>query len=139
MNTLSQLEKDLIRDEGDKDKPYKDSEGHWTIGVGHNLDASGLCWEARLAQLRHDIECAQQDLDIHLGWWHHQPEPVQRVLVNMCFNLGIGGLLKFHETLALIHDARYNEAADRLLTLPYAKQVGQRAWRLALLLRSVTP
>lgn len=137
-NIYSPIENDLIRDEGLRSKPYRDTEGYLTIGVGHNLDAEGLCREAIIAQLRYDIRTkAVEPLDKHLSWWRSHPEPVQRVLMNMCFNLGIGGLLKFKETLALIESKNYTAAADRILTLKYAKQVKSRANRLADLLRSV--
>jgi lysozyme len=136
-NTSSQIERDLIRDEGVRAKPYKDTEGFLTIGVGHNLDAAGLCSEAILAQLRYDIRQHEAELDRKLPWWRKHPEPVQRVLLNMAFNLGVPGLLKFKETLGLIESKNYTAAADRLLTLKYAKQVKGRAVRLADLLRSV--
>lgn len=31
----------LKKHEGVREKPYKDSEGIWTWGVGHNLQANG--------------------------------------------------------------------------------------------------
>lgn len=136
-NTFSPIEADLIRDEGKRSKPYRDTAGFLTIGVGHNLDAKGLCEEAILVQLRFDIAEKEAHLDQYLSWWRDHPEPVQRVLLNLCFNLGIGGLLKFKQTLQLIQDRKYAEAGARLLTLPYAKQVGKRAERLANLLRNM--
>lgn len=32
---------DLRRDEGVREKPYQDSKGIWTWGVGHNLQEHG--------------------------------------------------------------------------------------------------
>src|SRR4051812_19269491 len=101
-SSLSAIEADLIRDEGIRDKVYKDTRGFSTIGVGHNLDAEGLCQEAIYAQLQHDIAAKERDLDIHLAWWRDHPEPVQRALVNLCFNLGMGALLTFKATLLAI-------------------------------------
>lgn len=133
----SLLEKELIRDEGWRDRPYKDSLGFLTIGVGHNLSASGLCPEAILVQLRHDIEEARAFLDRRLPWWVETPEPVQRVLINLTFNLG-SKLLQFKHTLADIQAGHYAKAADELLASePWATQVGQRAVRLANVLRNV--
>src|SRR3954464_9663542 len=96
-STLSNVKSDLMRDEGYRDRPYKDSRGFLTIGVGHNLDADGLCPSAILAQLDWDIDTkALEPLTKYLPWWTDQPEEVQRVLINMCFNLGIHSLLGFH-------------------------------------------
>jgi lysozyme len=39
---LIKLKAELNRDEGRRAKPYKDSEGIWTVGIGWNLQARGL-------------------------------------------------------------------------------------------------
>jgi lysozyme len=125
-----------MRDEGTRNRPYRDSRGFSTIGVGHNLDAEGLCQEAIAAQLSHDVTTKALPLYAALPWLQNAPEPVQRALLNMAFNLGIQGLLKFKTTLALIEQGDYELAADRILKLPYAKQVGPRASRIASLIRA---
>lgn len=135
----SEIEADLIRDEGWRDQPYKDTRGHLTIGVGHNLDTEGLCKEAILAQLSHDLRTKALDpLDANLKWWRDQPAQVQRVLINMAFNLGVGSLLKFKRLLGALQARDYQAAANHLRdSHPYVDQVGKRAERLAKLLESV--
>lgn len=136
--TFSEIRTDLIRDEGYRERPYRDSRGILTVGIGHNLEAEGLCRVAIFAQFDYDLRVKALDpLDKSLPWWRQQPEPVQRVLVNLCFNIGITGLLKFKTTLGHIQAGRYPQAADTLLASLYATQVGKRANRLADLLRSV--
>jgi lysozyme len=135
---LALIQADLKRDEGRRDKPYTDSRGFLTIGFGHNLTAEGLCEAALTAQLDFDIQTAVTALNTHLPWWSAQPEPVQRVLVNLTFNLGILGLLKFTHTLTFMQDGNYPVAAQGLLDSVWAKQVGARAQRLADLL-ATTP
>lgn len=127
---------DLKRDEGRRTRPYLDSRGIQTIGYGHNLVAAGLCEEALSAQLQFDLDLALQALTTRLPWWVLQPASVQRVLINLSYNLGIGTLVTFKTTLALIRAARYPEAAQALLQSKYATQVGDRAVRLAELLRT---
>jgi lysozyme len=135
-STFSDLKADLIRDEGYKDKPYKDSQGFLTIGVGHNLDAEGLCPAAILAQLEYDINKAEKRL-LRFSWYNNTlPSKVQRALLNLSFNLG-DTLLDFHQTLSLIEHGEYSKAADQLMTNErYVKQVGKRAARIADLLRN---
>lgn len=134
---LNELMTELKRDEGRRDRPYKDTRGILTIGYGHNLMASGLCEAALSAQLDHDIHLVFSALDQRLPWWRKHPEPVQRVLANLCFNLGIDGLLKFKKTLPLIMAREYVAAADALMENgTYINQVGDRVGRLANLLRS---
>jgi lysozyme len=134
---LKQVYADLKRDEGRRDRPYRDSVGVLSIGYGHNLEAKGLCEAALIAQLEYDVDSVILDLYKELPWWKDQPPQVQRVLINLAFNLGIGGLKTFVNTLALIKAGKYSEAADHLMDSLYARQVGQRADRLATILRSI--
>lgn len=53
------------------------------------------------------------------------------VLVNMCFNLGISGLLGFKNTLAFIGAGDFERAANNMLASKWAKQVGLRAIELS--------
>lgn len=58
------------------------------------------------------------------------------VLVNMAFNLGVSGLLKFVNTLRLIDEALsgkcgFDKAAEGMLHSRWASQVGRRALELA--------
>src|SRR5438105_9189318 len=92
---------DLKRDEGLKRRPYRDTKGLLTIGYGHNL-ATGLCDAAIEAQLSCDLQSAEKSLDVMLPWWRLTPPAVQRVLANLCFNMGIATLLQFHEFLAVV-------------------------------------
>jgi lysozyme len=132
------IETDLIRDEGWRSRPYKDSLGYLTIGVGHNLTSEGLCDEAVMAQLKYDLQTKAIDpLNKFLPWWSEKPEPVQRVLLNLAFNLG-GKLMKWTVTLGHLKENRFKEAAqDIRANHIYVSQVGPRAERLAKLLESV--
>lgn len=134
---LSDLAAQLRVDEGVRSKPYRDTEGYLTIGCGHNLDAEGLCHDAIEAQLQFDIRTkAVEPLDKFIPAWKTYPESVQLALGNLMFNMGPKTLLGFHQTLSLIEKGHYREAAAQLLRTKYAKQVGQRAIRVAALLSS---
>jgi lysozyme len=134
---MSAVYSDLKRDEGRRDRPYRDTEGHLTIGYGHNLDAEGLCEAALQAQLEHDVGRALHDLDTMIPWWQFSHPKAKEVLINLGFNLGVVKLLNFKHTLDLIKSRNYVAAADALLDSLYARQVGTRAERLAALLRSI--
>jgi len=126
---------DLKRDEGERLKPYKDTVGKLTIGVGRNLDDVGISKEESAVLLVNDIARVEAALDVSLPWWRTLSENRQRVLINMCFNMGINALLGFTNTLKLIKDARYNDAAVEMLKSKWASQVGDRALRLSDLMR----
>ena len=132
MATISNIADQLRRDEGTRLKPYTDSVGKLTIGVGRNLTDKGITQDEANALLAGDIESARQELYQNLPWTINLDEVRRGVLVNMTFNLGIGGLLQFKNTLAHIQKGEWENAAADMLVSKWAEQVGPRAHRLAL-------
>jgi lysozyme len=129
-----ELIKELRRDEGVVDHAYQDSLGYWTIGVGRLIDkrkGGRLTDEEIDYLLMNDIKECVADLGKNLPWWRSLTDARRRVLVNMRFNLGMAGLLGFRNTLKFIEGGDYKRAAENMLLSKWAKQVGQRANRLA--------
>ncbi len=129
------LKDQLIAHEGLRLKPYADTVGKLTIGVGRNLDDAGISTHEAMLLLDHDIEAVEDDLDQRMPWWRGLTETRQLVLADMCFNLGIARLQGFKNTLAAIHSGDYEAAADGMLASKWAGQVGKRAHRLARMMR----
>lgn len=133
-----ELIEELIRDEGEVLHAYADSLGYLTIGVGHLIDrrkGGSISKAASRFILSEDIEEKMSQLDQSLPWWRGLSDNRQRVLLNMCFNLGIKGLLGFKLTLAAIQRGDYEEAAKQMLESKWAIQVGNRAKRLAQIMK----
>lgn len=138
------LHDQLSRDEGREAYPYKDTGGVLTVGVGHNMSSSPLPdhWAPPLTSdqietlLDNDIGNVFLDLDREYPWWRQMTEPRQRALANMCFNLGIVRLAQFKNTLAAMEAEQYAAAASGMLASKWAGQVGQRAVRLAVMMRT---
>lgn len=128
---IAQLERELTTDEGKRSKVYKCTAGKNTIGVGRNLDDVGLSDEEISFLLRNDIARVCAELDGALPWWRQMSDARQRVLANMSFNLGLRGLLGFKNTLAAMKEGRYKDAAAGMQNSLWARQVGNRAKRLA--------
>ncbi len=134
-----QLTKELRRDEGVEYTPYKDTVGVETVGVGHNLQAHPLPdgWtfpltDAQVDQLlAEDIQDVFNDLDRVFPWWRRMSIVRQRVIANMCFNLGVTRLAGFKNTLAAMEQGRYTTAAAGMMASKWAQQVGARAQRLS--------
>lgn len=126
----AKLTKQLIRHEGLRHKPYKDTVGKLTIGVGRNLDDRGLSEDECYYLLNNDIRSCAMDLDGALPWWRDMDEVRQRVLLDLCFNIGLTKLLKFRNTLASMEAGDYAAAAKGLRASKWATQVKSRADRL---------
>lgn len=124
---------DLRRDEGVRAKPYHDTVGKLTIGVGRNLDDVGLRDDEIELLLRNDVLAVMAALDRNLPWWRAMPEGAQRGLANMCFNLGWPRLSRFRRMLAALEAGDYDRAAAEALDSKWSRQVGPRAQRIAAL------
>lgn len=132
---LDSLKSELIRDEDLKLKPYRDTEGKLTIGVGRNLDDVGLSNEEAHYLLENDIGRALSDLDRNMPWWRDLSENRQRALANMAFNLGWPRFANFKKMIAALGDDDYERAATEALDSKWAGQVGPRADRIAAMIR----
>lgn len=126
MDIYEQLE----RDESRKRFPYKDSVGKLTIGIGHNLDDKGLPDPIIDALLRSDVAEVDSGLVV-LPWIIGLNDARRGVLRNMAFNLGVHGLLGFHNALNALEHENWEAAAAELISSKWANQVGDRARRLA--------
>ena len=125
------LSEELDRDEGREKMPYIDTVGKVTIGVGRNLTDRGLSDDEIDYLLQNDIDTAIDDLNRGIPWWDTLTPVRQRVLVNMCFNLGWPKLKGFVRTLAAVRRGDYAAAAQGMRESLWARQVGARAERLA--------
>lgn len=113
---------------------YRDSEGYWTIGIGRLIDkAKGgrITEDEAYYLLENDIIAKEGELFSRLPWVRDLDDARQRVLLDMAFNLGIGGLLGFKNTLRCIEQGRYAQAAENMLQSKWSGQVGKRARRLS--------
>lgn len=122
----------LIRDEGVKLRPYKDTVGKLSIGVGRNLEDVGVSIDEAKVMLQNDIKHATLALSQTFPWTDVIDDVRHAALVNLVFNMGIGGLSEFRKMLAELQIGNFSEAAAEMLNSKWATQVGDRAKRLAL-------
>jgi lysozyme len=137
MNSESLIDH-LIEHEGLKLKPYTDTMGKLTIGIGRNLTDLGISEvEARML-CANDVARLMAELDRNVPWWRSLDETRQEVLAEMCFNLGWPRLSQFHAMLESLKSGDAARAAEEMLKSAWATQVGQRAHILALAMKSGT-
>lgn len=143
---MNEIIQRLILNEGLRLNPYRCTAGKLTIGVGRCLDTNPLtqeeidfighdCTEKPITKeqafylLRHDIDKVKKQLDKNLPWWKNLNEDRRYVLIDMCFQLGLNGLLKFKKMLSYLSTGFFKQAADELMDSKYARQTPARAER----------
>jgi lysozyme len=134
---MSDITAMLLKHEGLKLFVYNDTQGIPTIGVGRNLRDRGLTKDEAMYLLANDIKDFSGKLSRALPWYDALPQDAKNVLLDMVFNLGLGGLLGFHDTLALIQAGKYIAASEAMLKSKWADQVGYRAVELSNILKSI--
>jgi lysozyme len=116
-------------DEGVRAKPYRDTVGKLTIGVGRNLDDVGLADDEIDLLLANDVKRTQDALARFP--WFTALDPVRKdAITNMAFNLGVAGLLHFPTMIHCLSAQDWAGAAAAMADSLWAKQVGARAARL---------
>ena len=117
-------------------KPYRCTAGKLTIVIGRNLDDCGISQSEDYVMLINDIMNCEKQLQSKIPDIYNGLDEVRKsVLLNMCFNLGINGLLGFKNTLAFVKVGDWERAANNMLVSKWAKQVGMRAIELSEMMR----
>lgn len=128
---MTNLEEQLINDEGYRKKPYKDTVGKLTIGYGRNLDDVGISMSEAYFLLQYDIKKAINDVFANISFARNLSDGRLNALVNMTFNMGIQKVLLFKNTLKLMSDGNFEGASIEVMKSKWALQVGDRAKRIA--------
>lgn len=129
----------LERDEGRVRHAYQDHLGYWTIGVGRLIDkrkSGGLSDQEIDLLLDNDINSKTAAVREALPWFDKLDEVRKAVLVSMAFQMGVVGLLKFKNTLAMIVREDYEGASRGMLNSLWASQTPLRATRLAEMMKN---
>ena len=130
-----QLRRMLIRHEGLRLKPYRDTVGKLTIGVGRNLDDSGISRDEAFLLLRNDIASVRRSVKRTFPWFARLNPVRQNVVLNMVFNMGLPRFRQFRKTIAAIKAKRWDDAAKEMLDSKWSRQVKGRARELSRMMR----
>ena len=128
---INQIILDLERDEGVRLKPYLDTVGKTTIGVGRNLTDNGITAAEARVLLQNDLFRVANELDRVAPWWREMSQLRQNALVNMAFNLGLPRLLTFKKMMLALENGNFETAWAEAMGSKWAAQVGERANRIA--------
>src|SRR3546814_3688223 len=107
--------KHLNREEGRIPHAYQDSLGYWTIGVGRLIDKrkGGRLTNVEIDMLlANDIADKIAEISDWPAWQAVKADPVRATaLLSMAFQMGAAGLAGFKNSLKLVEQKRWAEAA----------------------------
>jgi len=134
------LRQQIEREEGRRLKTYTCTRGHRTIGIGHNLDVKQFFNGKRIPDVIDDELCDSLfDKDIldtitqlNIAWPNSSKLDKARfdAIVNMCFQLGVSGVMKFKLMINALERADWGAAKEHALNSAWAKQTPERAKRV---------
>ena len=137
---MEKLMKELIGDEGFKYEVYLDHLGYPTMGVGHLITekdeehgkpvGTPISEDRIRGCLDNDIKIVCEELDMKEPWWRTLNDNRQRVIANMCFNLGHPRLSGFKKFIQAMQVSDWERAAVEMMDSKWSGQVGDRAVRL---------
>jgi lysozyme len=126
----------LVDDEGFRERPYRDSKGFLTIGFGFNLDVNGLPLSVALNWLDHTTFQIESQLSNSIPFWDKLNDARKSVLINMAYQMGIGGLLGFHGMLSKLGSKDYASACAEMKDSVWYREFTGRASRLIKIMSS---
>ena len=134
---------EITRHEGKVLEIYEDSLGYKTLGIGHLCQPEDpeYNWKVGTKVSEEVVNMYfENDFYKHLTEtihvfgteesFYNLPESIQRVLVNMCFNLGGTRLSKFKNMLAACRSHNWEEMARQMQDSRWYYQVGRRSQEL---------
>ena len=127
MPDLKEIVLRICENEGFRSKPYQCSEGVWTIGHGITY----LTEDESLAIVAERVGSKHLGLLDQLDWYRDLPANVQGVILEMCFQIGTSGMLKFKKMIANMQDKNWKGAAEEMKDSKWYRQTKNRCERLA--------
>jgi lysozyme len=129
------LKEMLILHEGLKLKPYRCPAGKLTIGVGRNLEDTGITEAEAMMLLDADVARCRAQLESCYKWFPELNETRQNVVISMVFNMGLARFNMFKKLIAAIDAENWDQAGEEMLASKWATQVGNRAILLSRMMK----
>src|ERR1700731_2518557 len=111
----------LSRDEGFSYRPYRDTAGKLTVGVGRNIDDVPFSADEIGLMLTNDIAARQQQLG-QFQWFQQLDEVRAAAVINMSF-MGVHKLLGFPSMIHYLSIKDFPNAAAAALDSDWAREL----------------
>tara|TARA_R100000808_G_scaffold1621_1_gene7182 strand:+ start:53 stop:550 length:498 start_codon:yes stop_codon:yes gene_type:complete len=110
---------------------YKDSLGIDTIGYGFAIKDLELDEDICEIILERKLKELETRVNLKFKWFMYMPQEIKDVIMEMCYQLGVGGVSKFKKTIAYLQNKQWEEASVEMLDSLWAKQTPNRAKELS--------
>ena len=129
---FTNLKKRIKKNEGYSKKPYKDQLGFYTIGFGHLIRPYEKIYFKKTFSKKYFEELFEYDFNIALNCYkkflykknHKKAE--KELLIEMIFQLGIKGVLKFKRMLFYLNNKKKYMASLEMIDSLWYKQTPKR-------------
>tara|TARA_R100000781_G_C4071868_1_gene124740 strand:+ start:570 stop:995 length:426 start_codon:yes stop_codon:yes gene_type:complete len=128
---LQDIVEDIKKHEGFRSKVYECTEGYDTIGYGFAIKDLTMDEDVATLILMKKLHTLLQRITVAFPWFKDIDETAKKVVINMCYQLGIRGFSKFKKTIYYLETEQYEEASIEMLDSLWAKQTPNRAKELS--------
>ena len=133
---MKNLIENIKESEGFVEHVYNDSLGIPTIGYGFAIKDLILDKDIAEEILLRKVKNLAQRVQNKFDWFNTAPDVIKEVVIEMCYQLGLGGFSKFKKTISYLEKKNYLEASKEMLDSKWAKQTPNRAKKLSNIVKS---
>lgn len=134
----------IIRHEGFTSIPKPDAKGFWEVGFGHDITAEqakneyadGVTTEEALNLLDADIARCVDQASEQIPCYDRLNEARQDTIVEMVYQLGINGVLKFKDMLSALDAGDYEKAGAEMVNSEWYRETPSRCEELSAIMIS---
>ena len=121
----------IMEHEGFRSGVYQCTEGHDTIGFGFKVADLELDLDIAEEILQRKLNLLIKRVNNRFSWVSKAPEPIQNVVYNMVYQLGLNGFSRFRLSIQYLADKNYEKASKEMLDSRWARQTPNRAIELS--------
>ena len=124
--------------EGFRSTVYQCTAGHDTVGFGFAIKDLELDLDIAEEILKRKLDKLIKRVHNRFSWVSNAPEPIQEVVYNMSYQIGVSGFSRFKKTIQYLADKNYDKASKEMLDSRWARQTPNRAIRLSNIVKALS-
>ena len=133
---MEKLIEQIKEHEGFRSRVYTCTENHLTIGYGFKVSSLELTEDICELILKEKLIKLYSRVDKQIPFFKQLPVEIQDVILNMCYQMGVGGVCKFKKMLAAMNEKDWTKAADEMIDSKWYRQTKNRALQLSEIVRN---